>query len=78
MVMYSFPYVDNPLDFGPKALLRNAIGCVSCDSTAPIPSSLASVSTVNYLQKSGKANAGAETSACFKCWKVYSVSFVHL
>jgi hypothetical protein len=59
-------FMDRPLDFGPMDLLRKAKGCPSYINTAPIPSSLALVSTMKGSTKFGIANTGADIRACFK------------
>uniref|UniRef100_A0A0A9GMS0 Uncharacterized protein n=1 Tax=Arundo donax TaxID=35708 RepID=A0A0A9GMS0_ARUDO len=44
----------------------NAMGLSFCINTAPNPVSHASISTTNVVEKSGKANTGVETMACFR------------
>jgi hypothetical protein len=45
------------------------MGCPSCINTAPIPMLEASVSRTNCLLKSGRANTGADPTACLRASK---------
>jgi hypothetical protein len=56
-------YVDNPVAFDPRDLLRNEMGLPSCIRTTPRHLSLASASNMNGLVKYGRAKIGAEQRA---------------
>ena len=64
-------------NLGQNCLLKKAIGCLPCYSTAPILEPEASVSTMKGLVKSGSANTGELVTAVFKFWKATVASGVH-
>jgi hypothetical protein len=69
MDKHSFSYVERVWALLLTALLRYVIGCPCCMRTAPMPLSLASVSTINPMDKSGNANTGVVTKVSFKVSK---------
>jgi hypothetical protein len=50
-------------------LLKQAIGCPSCDNTAPMQEVQAPVSLTNYIVKSGNANTRVVVIAVFNLSK---------
>ena len=70
-------YVDRAWFLGQNALLRNEIGWPSCIKTAPMPRSLASVSIMNCLLKSGMVSTGAVLKADFNNSKASWACGVH-
>jgi hypothetical protein len=68
--------VDISAAFLPKDLLKNEIGFPCCISTAPMLLSLASVSNMKDLVKSGRAKTNAEQRGSLILLKVDSCSLV--